>query len=141
MSIIANIYGRAGQDGELRASKAGKPWCRVGVACEAGTDRESGEALTQWLTVVAFGRQAEELAKVEKGQSISAIGRIEVNRWTGQDGTEHKGLNLIADAVLTVKSARPGGRKKSNGDRPEYSGNKRAQSPGMDVPFDDDLPF
>jgi single-strand DNA-binding protein len=141
MTIIASIHGRAGQDVELRESKAGKPWCRVGVACEAGTDRENGETLTQWVTVVAFGRQAEELAKVEKGQTLSAIGRVELNRWTGKDGQEHEGLNLIADAIVTARSARPGGRKTSNGDRREDSSTKPAQSPVTDTPFDDDLPF
>ena len=63
MTIIASIHGRTGKDGELRTSASGKAWCRVSVACEAGTDRESGEALTQWLTLVAFGRVAEERAR------------------------------------------------------------------------------
>jgi hypothetical protein len=49
MTIIASINGRAALDGELRQSQSGKPWCRVSVACEAGADRESGEAQTQWI--------------------------------------------------------------------------------------------
>jgi single-strand DNA-binding protein len=105
MSMIAGIHGRVARDGELRESKSGKPWCRVSVVCEAGADRKSGEALTQWVTVVAFGRQAEELAKVEKGQTLSAVGRVELNRWTRKDGQEHEGLNLIATVFLLLRQS------------------------------------
>jgi len=120
--IHACIYGHAGRDGELRESKTGKTWCRVSVACEAGTDRETGEALTQWLTLVAFGQQAEALARVRKGESISAIGRVEINRWRAQDGQEREGLQLIADAVVTARSARPGGRKPRSTEGPGSCG-------------------
>jgi single-strand DNA-binding protein len=141
MTIHASIHGRAARDGELRVFQAGKSWCRVSVACEAGQNRETGEALTQWVTLIAFGRVAEDLAKVEKGQTISAIGRLELSRWTTQDGEQRESLQLIAEAVVTARSARPNGRKpKGNGDRGDYSVSHRAQSPA-DVPFDDDLPF
>jgi len=139
--IVASIHGRAARDGELRQSKSGKSWCRVSVACEAGTDRQSGETLTQWVSVVGFGRQAEDLARAEKGQTVSAIGRLEVSKWAGQDGEQREGLQLIADSVLTLRSARPGGRRpKGSGDRDDYSGSHRAQSPA-DLPFNDELAF
>jgi hypothetical protein len=80
MSIIASVHGRAARDGELRQSQSGKSWCRVSVACEAGSDRESGDAMVQWLTLAAFGRVAEELSTVEKGQTVSAIERLELSR-------------------------------------------------------------
>lgn len=129
--IQASVYGRAARDGELRQSQSGKSWCRVSIACEAGHDRESGKALTQWLTVVGFGRVAEDLAKVRKGETLSAIGRVEINRWTAQDGQEREGLQLLADAVVTARSARPGGRK----------ANRRSQAPAADVPFNDNISF
>jgi single-strand DNA-binding protein len=141
LTIVASIYGRAARDGELRTSQSGKPWCRVSVACEAGVDRETGDSRTQWLTVVAFGRQAEELAKIEKGQAISAIGRVEINRWRTQDGQEREGLQLIADSVVTARSARPAGRKpKGNGSQSDFSGSRRAQAPS-EASFGDDLSF
>jgi len=140
--IHASIHGRAARDGELRQSQAGKTWCRVSVACEAGTDRESGEPLTQWLSVVGFGRQAEDLAKVEKGQTISAIGRLELTKWTGQDGEQREGLQLICDAVVTARSARPGGRRpKASGGRSDYQASHRVQAPSPDLPFDDPISF
>jgi single-strand DNA-binding protein len=140
--IIANIHGRAARDGELNQSKGGKSWCKVSVACFAGTDRKSGESLTQWVRVVAFGRVAEELARVRKGETISAIGRVELSRWTTQDGAEREDMQLIAEIVMTIRSARPGGQKdKSNGSQGDYSSSHRAQAPAQEAPFDDDIPF
>lgn len=110
--IQASIYARSGADAELRESRAGKPWCRLNAACEAGQDRETQKPLTQWLTVVAFGRVAEDLARVRKGETLSAIGRLELNRWTGADGQEREGFNLVADVVITARTTRPGGRKR-----------------------------
>jgi len=139
--IQASIHGRAARDGELRQSQAGKSWCRVSVAVEAGTDRQSGETLTQWVNVVAFGRVAEDLARVRKGETISAIGRVENNRWRTQDGQEREGLQLVADAVLTLRSARPGGRKpRSTEGRSDYQASHRAQAPS-ETPFDDEPAF
>jgi len=119
--IQASIHGRAARDGELLESKTGKPWCRLSVACDAGRDRQTGETLTQWLTLVAFNQQAEALARVRKGETVSAIGRVELSRWATRAGEQREGLQLIADSVLTERSARPAGRKaKTNGDRSDY---------------------
>jgi len=143
--IIANIHGRAARDGELNQSQNGKSWCKLSVACFAGTDRQSKESLTQWIRVVAFGRVAEELARVRKGETLSAIGRVELSRWTTQDGTEREDMQLIAESVMTQRSARPSGRSNgsngSNGSKDDYSSSHRMQAPAAEVSFDDDIPF
>jgi len=139
--IIANIHGRAAKDGELNQSQNGKSWCKVSVACLAGTDRKSGESLTQWVRVVAFGRVAEDLARVRKGEAISAIGRVELSRWTTQDGTEREDMQLIAEIVMTIRSARPAGGKAKSGRQDDYSSSHRAQAPVDEAPFNDDIPF
>ncbi len=150
MTIIASIYGRAGYDGELRTSAAGKPWARLNVACMAGSDRETQEALTLWISVVGFGRQAEELAKVTKGQTVSVMGRVEQNKWTAQSGEEREGLSLIADAVLAVKTSRPGGGTSAQGrgqGQPQrrQQGRVDPQAPTQGDAFEeelnDDIPF
>ena len=140
MTIIASISGRAARDGELRYSKAGKSYCRVSVACYAGKDREKDEELTQWFTLIAFGRTAEDLANVRKGETVSAIGRVELNRWTTQEGETREDMQLICDAVVTARSASPGGRKSN--DNGGHQATHRAQAPAqVDEPFDDDIPF
>jgi len=125
--IVASIHGRAGQDGELRESAAGKAWCRLNIAVEAGRDRDTDEPYTQWVTVVAFARQAEDLAKVEKGQTLSAMGRLEQSHWE-KDGEQRTGWQLVADSVVTARAARPKGGRKAG---PQDGG----------APFNDDVRF
>jgi single-strand DNA-binding protein len=140
--IIANIHGRAARDGELSQSQNGKSWCKVSVACFAGTDRKSGESLTQWVRVVAFGRVAEELARVRKGETLSAIGRVELSRWTTQDGTEREDMQLIAEIVVTLRSTHPGGRKvNGNGNPGDHPNGHQAKASAYEAPFDDEIPF
>jgi single-stranded DNA-binding protein len=134
MTIIASIHGRAGADGELRQSAAGKNWSRLNVAVSAGADRESGEPFTAWITIVAFAAHAEELAKVAKGQPVSAMGRMEQTKWQAPDGETREGWQLIADAVVTARSSRPKGGRPAQAQGP-------AKPPGADIPFDDTIEF
>jgi single-strand DNA-binding protein len=139
--IRASIFGRAGSDGELRQSPSGKPWCRVSVACEAGGDRQSGEAYTQWLTVVAFGSQAEILAKARKGQPVCAMGRVEISSWQGQNGEQKESLQLLADTVLTAASARPSSHRRNGKGKGERPANSQQQGAPAGADFDDDIQF
>lgn len=62
---------------------------------------------------MAFGKVAETLARHKKGDLISASGRLKLNRWTDRDGGEHEQLQIVADAVVSARSVRPGGRRRS----------------------------
>lgn len=75
---------------------------------------ENGE-VTFWLSVVAFGKQAEALARHSKGDIISVSGNMQVNQWTAQDGSTASGYQVVADSVLSARTVRPGGRKGQQG--------------------------
>lgn len=143
MSIIASVYGRAGRDGELRTSHLGKSWCRLSVVAEVGKDRD-GQPIDEWVTLVAFGAKAEDLARVQKGGMVAAIGRMELSRWTDREGNDRESWSLIADEILSVRSARPGGRAKGEGKVQAQAAQRasyEAQKPSDGAPFDDDLQF
>jgi single-strand DNA-binding protein len=83
---------------------------RVSIAVDAtGHNAETEETL--WVSVLAFGRVAETLARAAKGESLTAQGKLTRGRYTGKDGQERESWTLTADAVLTLRSARPGQRK------------------------------
>ncbi|ASO09263.1 hypothetical protein DNU52_07485 [Salmonella enterica subsp. diarizonae] len=46
---------------------------------------QDGQA-TLWPGVLAFGKQADALAKQGKGDLVSVAGTMQINQWTGQDG-------------------------------------------------------
>ncbi|HEX2796054.1 MAG TPA: single-stranded DNA-binding protein [Immundisolibacter sp.] len=76
------------------------------------------------LGIVAFGKLADLLLRHAKGDLLSASGRMQVRRWTDTDGTGREQLQLVADALVSARTVRPGG------------GRKRAED---GAPFDDGL--
>ncbi|EKE6825535.1 single-stranded DNA-binding protein, partial [Escherichia coli] len=104
---------------------------------------------TLWLSVLAFGKQADALARHEKGDLISVAGNMQISQWTGQNGEIRQGWQVIADSVISARSARPGGKRGQQGKATEalerakrQTGQQGNQPPaGGDDPFSDDIPF
>ncbi len=127
--IHAAIYGRLGRDPETRTTATGKPMAIATLAVDATPNNAETEE-TVWVSVLAFGRQAEALERHRKGEMVAVTGRLTQSRWTGQDGQERTSLNLIADTIVSSRTVRPGGKR------------KRAPSPAPDTGFrDDPIPF
>ncbi|WP_226020563.1 single-stranded DNA-binding protein [Serratia symbiotica] len=76
----------------------------VSLPCHSSQEGQ----LTMWLGVVAFGRQAEFLMRHDKGELMSVAGALQVNQWTGQDGTQQTGYQVVADSVISARTVRPG---------------------------------
>lgn len=132
MTMHASIHGRCAFDPKERETKSGKPMttCRIAVDVTPGnaTDEE-----TLWLDVLAFGDQAETLARVRKGESVSAIGRVSKGKYTDRNGETRESWSMIPESILTTRSARPGQRRKATG--------TKATKPDLQAPdFDDPLP-
>lgn len=79
----------------------------VSLPCSQSDD---GQA-TMWLSVTAFGRQADALAKHHKGELLSVAGNMQVSQWTGQNGETRQGWQVIADSVISARTVRPGGKR------------------------------
>lgn len=112
MSAQAAVYGRLGGDPVKRTAASGKDWATATLAVDLGDD---GESPPQWFGVVAFGRTAEMLCRHTKGDLLSVSGRLKLNRWNGAGGAEREQLQVIADAVVSARTVRPGGGRRSQG--------------------------
>lgn len=136
MSASATIYGRAAFDARTHTTQSGKAMATCRVAVDV-TGRDASEAKTWWIDVLAFGRIADELERVEKGKFVSAMGRVTRGTYTTQAGIEREQWTLLADAIVTARTGRPGRRT-----RPSDQGPPRttAQEPPP-AEFDDSLPF
>lgn len=115
MTAQMAAYGRIVSEVQTKATGNGgnMAFARVAVTlpCRAA---ENGEA-TMWLGVTAFGRQADALARHQKGDLVSVSGQLQVNQWSGQDGEPQSGYALVADSVVSARTARPGGKKGQQG--------------------------
>ncbi len=92
-----------------------------------------------WLSVPAFGRQADALAKHHKGELVSVAGNMQVSQWTGQNGETRQGWQVIADSVISARTARPVVKRPAG---PATDALNRAkQQAGNDDPYGDNIPF
>lgn len=119
----ASAYGRLGGDPRSIETRSGKAMTVATLAVDAGDD--DGPPL--WLGIVAFGRLADDLLRHAKGDPLSVSGRLQVRRWTDTEGAGREQLQVVADAIVSARSVRPGG------------GRKTAKARDEGVPFDDDL--
>lgn len=144
MTAQISAYGRLVADPQTRTTASGTSMAmgRLAVALPCHTG-QNGEA-TYWLGVVAFGTQAETLAKHQKGDLVSVAGNMQLNQWTGQDGGTQQGYQVVADSVISARTVRPGGKAGQRGQATDAL--RRAQQPSRDEydqrpPFDDETPF
>ncbi|EPJ6958749.1 TPA: single-stranded DNA-binding protein [Klebsiella pneumoniae] len=115
MTAQISAYGRLVADPQTRTTGKGTNMAMarlaVSLPCNAAED---GQA-TFWLGVIAFGKQADALAKHQKGDLVSVAGNMQVNQWTGQDGGTQQGYQVIADSVLSARTVRTGGKAGQQG--------------------------
>lgn len=63
------------------------------------------------MGIVAFGKQAEALARHGKGELISVSGTMQINHWTAKDGSTSSGYQVVADSVISTITVRLAGLK------------------------------
>jgi single-strand DNA-binding protein len=138
--LIASAYGRLAFDPASRTTKSGKPMTTARVAVEAGSNAETQE--TVWIDLLAFGTNAEALLALAKGEMVSAVGRLTKGRYTTKLGEEREQFTLLADSLVTARTARP---KSTPGPRASQSSDTPALgAPALGAPaddFDDTIPF
>lgn len=55
-----------------------------------------------FVSVIAFGEVAEQLAMLNKGDVVSITGPARIFEWTNKEGQYQSGLNVTAEAVLSL---------------------------------------
>jgi len=149
MTAQISAYGRLVADVQSRTTNNGNPMAFTRMAVTLPCQKaENGEA-TFWLAVTAFGRQAQSLAKHQKGDLVSVAGNMQVNQWTGNDGGTQTGYQVIADSVISARTARPGGKKGQQGQATDALRRAQEQQPPTQAyedydqsqAYDDQIPF
>lgn len=126
MSVDLNIVifgGRLTNDPSVVGTSSG---CRFDVACNRTYKTKDGERQeeTTYMPVTCWGSLSDLVMKTcKKGDPVIVEGRIEVRKFAGEDGTQHKYVNLVAKDVRFLSS------KTSNVDE-ERPGNNEPEIPG-----------
>ena len=148
------LVGRLTRDPELRTTPNGIATCQISLAVN-GIPNANGERTTDFINIVVWRRQAENVAKYcSKGSQVGVVGRIHTRSYDANDGSKRYVTEVVADNITFLGSSNRGGSQYSD-TMPDYD--TVSQQPSMpttditDDPFkdfgsevvlsDDDLPF
>jgi single-strand DNA-binding protein len=135
--IRISAYGRLGQDPQSITTKSGKPMARASLAVDV-TPHNGEQPETEWFSVVAFGRAAEDLLRCKKGHLVAVSGSLSRNRWKAKDGTEKVSWQVVAEDLHGAATVRPSGGKPARAAAALPPGLAAGSIPGMDA---DGIPF
>jgi single-stranded DNA-binding protein len=100
--LSALITGTLATDPKAGTSKSGTEWANAVVRVPCGKDRETGDQESAFVQVAAFGDEAGKLARLTKGDSVSASGALKPSEYQAKDGSTRHGLSLTATGILTA---------------------------------------
>lgn len=151
------LVGRLTRDPELRTTPNGIATCQISLAVN-GLPNQNGERTTDFINVVVWRRQAENVAKFcQKGSQIGVEGKIHTRSYDANDGSKRYVTEVVANNVTFLGSS-SGNRAQNTGfgSMPEMNTvsnmpNTNETTDLNDDPFkdfgsevvlsDDDLPF
>ena len=108
-------------------SASGTVWANCVVRCPVGQNRE-GESETAFVSLACFGDHAEALARLDKGDPVTAQGQIKPTVYV-KDGEERHGLSMTAGHLLTAYALKK--KRGDNGDQGQTrQGHQRQQDRG-----------
>lgn len=100
------IMGRLTRDPELRRTSSGIAVASFCVAVDRDyTSDPSGEKETDFINCVAWRQKAEFVSKYfEKGSMIVVSGRLQIRKWTDNDGNNRTTAEIVADNLYFGES-------------------------------------
>ena len=78
---------------------------RIGLATNYAFKDRSGAAIidTSWHNVIAWeGRNIRDLDRIEKGTKLRVLGRIRYQKYTGTDGEDRIGTDIVASRLEII---------------------------------------
>ncbi len=149
------LVGRLTRDPELRTTPNGIATCQISLAVN-GIPNANGERTTDFINIVVWRRQAENVAKYcSKGSQVGVVGRIHTRSYEANDGSKRYVTEVVADNITFLGSNNSNrGTSQYSDSMPDYSTGDQQPMPTTDItedPFkdfgsevvlsDDDLPF
>lgn len=112
------LVGRLTKDPELKYTPNGIASSRFTVAVNRAFSNQQGEREADFISCVAWRKQAENLANYQrKGALIGIEGRIQTGSYEGQDGKRVYTTDVVADSIQFLEP-----RSNNSSPTPQYDG-------------------
>lgn len=113
----AFLIGRLTRDPELRYSSSNAAIVNFSIAIDRQYTNGQGQRETDFINVVAFQKQAENIKKyVGKGSLVAVDGRIQTRNYEDKDGKRVYVTEVVADRVQFLDSRNAGNNTESGND-------------------------
>ncbi len=103
------LIGRLTRDPELRYTGSNLPVATFTVAVNRNFTNQSGEREADFINVVVWRKQAENVKNyIRQGSQVAIDGRIQTRSYDGEDGKKRYVTEVVADNVqfLDTKNSR-----------------------------------
>lgn len=140
--MINNIVlvGRMTRDAELRYTPTEQAVATFTLAVNRNFKNQNGEREADFINVVIWRQQAENLANwAKKGALVGITGRIQTRHYENQQGQRVYVTEVVADNFQLLESKSKENRAANQASMDQHAPNFGTTSP-MDIP-DDGLPF
>jgi single-strand DNA-binding protein len=96
------LSGNVGKDAEYHL-QIGNGLASFGLAHNRYRPTEEGYARmpAQWFRCVAWGKVAEQVAGLKRGQYVSVLGRLESRAWKDAKGVRHQAIEIVVEGFST----------------------------------------
>lgn len=99
------LVGRLTTKPELRTTGSNVPYTRFNLAVNRTFNNAQGERETDFISIVVWRKQAENVCKyLDKGSQVSIEGRIQTGSYDGQDGQRRYTTDVVADNVQFLET-------------------------------------
>ena len=127
------LIGRLTRDPELRYTGSNVPVASFSLAVNRNFTNQSGEREADFINIVVWRKQAENVKNyLSQGSQVAIDGRIQTRSYDDKDGNKRYVTEVIADNV-TFLSSRAGGSQipESSSNTSSYTANNAVPNHGM----------
>ena len=103
------LIGRLTRDPELKYTPSGVAVSTFTLAVNRGFKRQDGKQEADFIDIVAWRQSAEFAASyLGKGRLVMVDGRLQIRKWTGQDGVARKVAEVVAHRLQPLDRPKEG---------------------------------
>lgn len=131
------LIGRITTKPELRYTSSNLPFTRFSVAINRTFSNQQGQRETDFINVVVWRKQAENVCNfLNKGSQVAIEGRLQSGSYDDKDGKKVYTLDVQADNVQFLESKSQSLTRDSNPSPYDYQNNQGYQSNNVNVDND-----
>ena len=99
------LIGRLTRDPDLRYPSSNIPVANFTIAVNRPFENQNGERVADFINVIVWRKQAENVKKyIGKGSLVAIEGRIQTRNYDGVDGKKVYVTEVVADSVQFLES-------------------------------------